>query len=366
MVFPGGKPVAIPRVRYFQVPRKSVAPPIRPGFSLRKLRYDLQLFFAAWRQVRRERYDYIHGVEESAFVAWILHRWRGIPFVCDMDSSLPDQLAESGGFWRLVRPILNRIEAAMLRRSQAVLAVCDSLAEKARRRTRAPVLVLRDPPLSAPPPAEAATDAPAADGRPAFVYVGNLQGYQGIPLLLKSFQRALARAVQACLIVVGGEAMDVETFRRQCARLGIDDQVRFVGACTVEESSRYFQTADVLVSPRLHGANTPMKLYSYMQAGKAILATNIPAHTQVLTPDSARIVPPEPDALAEAIVELAQDGDLRQRLGQAARRLSETRYSRAAYEQTADQFCALMESFAAGGAAERTQATRPMPAAGRP
>ena len=343
LVFPGGQPLAIPGVTFIQVPRRPAARPIRPGFSLRKLGYDLHLFLAAWRRIRRKRYDYIHSVEEAAFLAWFLHAWKRIPFVCDMDSSIPDQLAEGHALFRWIRPLLRRAEAAMLRRAEAVLAVCDSLAERARRCTRAPVLVLRDPPTSAPP-----ADAPAAapKEKTAFVYVGNLQGYQGIPLLLKSFQRAIAHAVQASLIVVGGEALDIETLQRKGVQLGIADRVTFAGACALEETGRYLHSADVLVSPRLRGANTPMKLYDYLQAGKAILATDIPAHTQVLTPDTARLVPPEPEALAEAIEQLADDPALREKLGRAARCLSDSRYSRVAYVRAADEFCERMEAAA--------------------
>ena len=53
--------------------------------------------------------------------------------------------------------------------------------------------------------------------------------------------------------------------------------------------------ADVLVSPRTRGNNTPMKIYSYLDAGRAVLATDLPTHTQVLTPECARLAPADPD-----------------------------------------------------------------------
>ena len=40
--------------------------------------------------------------------------------------------------------------------------------------------------------------------------------------------------------------------------------------------------ADVLVSPRIKGVNTPMKIYAYLNSGKPILATDIESHSQVL------------------------------------------------------------------------------------
>ena len=43
----------------------------------------------------------------------------------------------------------------------------------------------------------------------------------------------------------------------------------------------------MLVSPRIRGTNTPLKIYSYLRSGRPIVATNLLTHTQVLTPDVA-------------------------------------------------------------------------------
>ena len=87
------------------------------------------------------------------------------------------------------------------------------------------------------------------------------------------------------------------------------------------------EQADVLVSPRLSGHNTPMKLYSYLAAGKAVLATRIRSHTQVLSDDDALLVEPTPTAVARALDTLLRSPLLRERLALAARRLATTRYS---------------------------------------
>ncbi len=71
----------------------------------------------------------------------------------------------------------------------------------------------------------------------------------------------------------------------------------------------------MLVSPRLSGHNTPMKLYSYLAAGKAVLATRIRSHTQVLTDDNALLVEPTAAALARGLDALLRSPALRERLG---------------------------------------------------
>ena len=278
---------------------------------------------------------------------------------------MPEQLAGKNIFWRVLRPFTRWCESLMLRSADVVLAVCEGVADRARRAAHGPVLVLPDPPVCGSVP-----DQPAPTVRtrlkpehPAIVYVGNLQCYQGLSLLLKSFRTALAHVAQACLIIVGGEALEIEGLARKCRRMGIEEHVQFVGARPLEETPHYLAAADILVSPRLRGENTPMKLYSYLQAGKPIVATNISSHTQVLTPETAILTPPEPQALADALVHLAKDPALRQRLGQAARHVAETQHSLEAFNAKADEFCRWMEqlvrppdsSQAVAGRAPRSQ-----------
>ena len=90
----------------------------------------------------------------------------------------------------------------------------------------------------------------------------------------------------------------------------------------------------MLVSPRCSGHNTPMKLYSYLAAGKAVLATRIRSHTQVLSDDCALLVEPTVPALTGGLDALARSPALRARLGQAARQLAATRYSVAQFRES--------------------------------
>jgi glycosyltransferase involved in cell wall biosynthesis len=70
-----------------------------------------------------------------------------------------------------------------------------------------------------------------------------------------------------------------------------------------------------------------MKLYSYLGAGKAVLATRIRSHTQVLDDDCALLVAPNAVDIAGGLEALTRDPKHREQLGAAARRLATTRYS---------------------------------------
>ena len=115
--------------------------------------------------------------------------------------------------------------------------------------------------------------------------------------------------------------------------LGIDDHVRLLGPRPVVALSRYLAQADILLSPRSHGSNTPLKLYSYMKAAKPILATRIRSHTQVLDDSCALLCEPDAAALARGLTVLAEDPALCTRLGNTAAARVETDFTLAAFER---------------------------------
>lgn len=55
----------------------------------------------------------------------------------------------------------------------------------------------------------------------------------------------------------------------------------------------YLKQADILVSRRTQENNTPMKIYSYLNSGKAVLVTRPPTHTRMLNDDVAYLVAPD-------------------------------------------------------------------------
>ncbi|HBT97544.1 MAG TPA: hypothetical protein DEB25_07905 [Desulfobulbaceae bacterium] len=76
-----------------------------------------------------------------------------------------------------------------------------------------------------------------------------------------------------------------------------------------------------------------MKLYSYLDSGKAILATNLPTHTQVLDDACACLVEADEESMAAGMALLAASPELRQRLGERGRQLARENYSLAAFRR---------------------------------
>jgi len=327
-----GQPMSYPGVRLHRIGAVRWVRNVRPGPSLKKLICDAALLGSALRMAQRGGYDVVHAVEESAFIALLIKRFFGVPYLYDMDSSLVEQIVDKYAWSRPLRPWLRWCERLMVRHAEVVLPVCDALGAIARSHGARRVTILRDICLAAPLRAdgrgvEAELQQRLGVAGPIVMYVGNLERYQGIDLLLESFALAHRRRPDARLVVIGGAAASVHTYQAQARRLQLDSAALFLGPRPVGQLGDYLAAADLVVSPRVLGRNTPMKIYSYLGAGKAILATDLPTHTQVLDAGIAMLAAPSPVPFAEAMLRLLEDASLRQRLGHAAQHAATARHS---------------------------------------
>lgn len=346
LTYAEGLPRAYAGVRILRLPRLPGIRNIPPGFSLKKVICDVFLLFKAWRLVARRRYQLVHAIEESAFIALGLRRCYGIPYIFDMDSSMPQQLMDKNRLFRLLGPGLKMMEKWAVRGALAVVPMCDALAAQAAAYKPHKVFVLRDIsllPVAAGVVPQSLRHALHIEGL-CFMYVGNLQPYQGVDLLLESFARLLKDPVPVDLVIVGGTPGDVRRYRAKTRKLDIERRTIFMGHQPVNILAGLFACADVLVSPRLRGQNTPMKIYSYMQSGKPILATDLPTHTQVLTPDIAVLVPPDPAQFAAGMRKLIKHPEWRATLAHRAKAVADERYSLPVFERTVRDIYAWIET----------------------
>jgi hypothetical protein len=144
---------------------------------------------------------------------------------------------------------------------------------------------------------------------------------------------AMEPAQRCNLLVIGGTDASVQDYVVKTKAAGLEDWVRFLGQRPLGALPAYLEQADILCSPRLKGVNTPMKIYSYMLAGRAILATDIASHRQVLDTTCAMLTAPRPDAMAEGWLRLLASQQLRSELGMTAAHRAGTLYCEQAFDQ---------------------------------
>jgi glycosyltransferase involved in cell wall biosynthesis len=332
--FPQGEDAPMAGLRQLRSLRLPVGR-VRAGASFAKLALDVPFMLEAWWRMAFGGYDVVHAVEEAAHLAAPVARALGLPLVTDVDSSIPDQLRYSGFARRGPLPWLaERLESHALRHSAAVVTVCTSLTERAREAAPAArIFQIEDPPLVDPshevPPAEvAALRASLGLGpQPVVVYSGNFEPYQGVSLLVD----AAARLPEAQFLFMGGEPHEVEAHRARVAPFGA--RCVFAGKRPPSELPAFLSLADLLVSPRIHGENTPFKVYTYLASGKPIVATRIPTHTQLLDDSLAFLAAPTAEAMAEGIRQVLAAPDEARRKAAAGRALVEREYSEARFRE---------------------------------
>jgi glycosyltransferase involved in cell wall biosynthesis len=164
-------------------------------------------------------------------------------------------------------------------------------------------------------------------------YFGFLNASKGIETLLKAAAQAIAQGLNVYLLMIGGRTGSSDptnvAYANQIdaltAQLDITDRVRWTGFADDPEVSGHLSACDMVALPYRDGVS--FRRGSFMAAiahGCAIITTA----PQVELPElqdgvNLRLIPADsPDALANAILELAGNRDLRARLRTNARTLA--------------------------------------------
>jgi glycosyltransferase involved in cell wall biosynthesis len=345
LTYPEGKDVAYPGLRIFRSQRLSFASQIPPGFSWKKLIHGIFLFCSAFSLCRKNNYDLIHAVEESVFMAMVLKLFFRIPYLYDMDSSLANQLIESRPFLKCLSPLFHGFEKQALCKSQGVLAVCESLVQIAKEHGAKNVCLLPDISLweeSSPGKNITEIRKEFAIRAPIALYIGNLEAYQGIDLLLES--AALLKTKQDFhLVFIGGTDKHIAFYQHRTKQLGLEKITHFLGPRPLSDIRAYLEQADILLSPRIRGNNTPMKVYTYLHSGKVVLATKIVSHTQILSESVCALAGATPEAFSQRLSELLHNENEQKRLGEAGKKFVEKEYSFSVFEKKLKNFYEALE-----------------------
>jgi glycosyltransferase involved in cell wall biosynthesis len=330
-----GEDIICSNVRIHRIQRLPGVRNIPPGPSWKKIICDIFILFKCIKIIRRYEFDLIHAVEESALISIILKLLFKIPYVYDMDSSIAQQIIEK---YRAIRPLkkaLDFLEKIVIRQSLGVLAVCKYLEDIVHKHDPyKPIVRLEDISLLHENPQQGELLKEILDiNGPVIMYVGNLEKYQGIDLLLDSFRNVIKKVPDANLVIVGGNEADIQTYKSRSMHMGINKSVHFIGPKPISQLTSLLQQADILVSPRIKGINTPMKIYSYLDSGRPVLATRLPTHTQVLDDQIALLSQTNSPAMAEGMITLITDKKFASQLANCAKEKVRAEFSREAFER---------------------------------
>jgi glycosyltransferase involved in cell wall biosynthesis len=227
-----------------------------------------------------------------------------------------ERTARMGVARALYRPAWRLLERLSFGAADVVIAVNDSTAELIRTRYAHPrVRTVRDA-----AEAEVADIAPAdraslgvPDGTVAVCFMGSLVCRRLDPLF--EAWRSLEREPRLRLVVVG-DGPDLERYRRLAGELG---NVSLLGALPRERALSVVRACDIAYTGSWSRAGFSFKLFEYLALGMPILVEAKPQMREALRDGDDAVFYTTPEELARKIRCLADDPDLRARLGAAAR-----------------------------------------------
>ena len=287
-----------------------------PGFvgELAELAYAVPAAWRLWRAHRRFRPDLVYERYNLFHLAgWLVARATGTKLFLEVNSPLADERARFGGL--SLRRLAFALEARVWRAASLVFPVTAVLGGIVAEAGVEPGRIRVVPNGINLDRFVAPVEEAGAEGV-ALGFVGFVRPWHGLDAVVAG----LALTPGARLVVVGdGPAR--AGLEAQAEALGLGARVRFTGTVEPPLVPGLVAAFDVALQPEVVAYASPLKIFDYMAAGRAIVAPDRPNIREILTDGRTALLfdPDVPGALWGAIGRLVADPALRRRLGQAAR-----------------------------------------------
>jgi glycosyltransferase involved in cell wall biosynthesis len=293
-------------------------------YELMEFCFSIIEFFQIFVAVRRKKPDFIYQRANLHMLGAVwAAKLLGIRLFVEVNAPLARERGKSPG---LAWPKLARLsEHHLWRHASMVLPVTEVLAQEVAAagvpRNRIAVVANGvNPDRFRPNDREHVRAAAGLKGRLILGFVGYVREWHGLEHVIELLATD-ARLGNGHLVIVGdGPARPALTTKAH--RLGVADRVFFTGVITRDDVAKVATTFDIALQPDVTPYASPLKLFEYMAMGHAIVAPDLPNIREVLSHDEDAILfaPGDAKAFSEAVARLAQNADLRRRLGLQAMR----------------------------------------------
>lgn len=285
--------------------------------ELAELAYNAPAWLRVRLACRRFRPDLIYERYNLYYLAGTLvARRKGIPLFLEVNAPLFEERSRHGG---LGLPRLARwAERFVWRSADRVLAVTGVLKAMIAA-AGVPEERIEVVPNGIDPARFAGLpERPAAPDKVVLGFVGFVREWHGLDTVIAAMAADPSTPLE---LVVVGDGPAIPALRQQATTLGVADRVHIAGLVAHDAIPGLVAGFDIALQPRVVAYASPLKLFEYMAAGKAIIAPDQPNIREVLVDGvTALLFDPaaSSDTMWTAIRRLAADPLLRGRLGTAA------------------------------------------------
>jgi len=307
---------------------------LEAGPSWHKPYMDILLFFKAFNAARRFRPHIIHAhLHEGAFIGLILGKALRIPMLFDCQGSLTSEMIDHG-FIRegsLLYRFFRALEKLVNRGAEFIVTSSEKGADELTGEWNLPpdrVKALTDgvdTGVFTPwPKGEARRSLGLSPDRPTVVFLGLLNRYQGIDLLLETVRILKQRGCGMHFLIMG---FPEERYRHMADSMGIGEVITFTGRIDYTQVPFYLSAGDIAVSPKISLTEANGKLLNYMACGLPTVAFDNPVNREIMGDTGVYACPGDPADLAKRIEELLNDRKRREELSVRVRDRAEHDHS---------------------------------------
>lgn len=145
---------------------------------------------------------------------------------------------------------------------------------------------------------------PATSGKPfTFFTLARMDAQKGIPYLLQAFHQVLKQQSN-CRLRIGGDGPDKESYQDLARKMGIDQQITWLGLLNRQQSLVEYQQCHAFVLPSLH-ENLPLVLLEALACGKPLISTRCGGPESIIHHENGFLVAPaDSRQLAQAMQRL--------------------------------------------------------------
>jgi glycosyltransferase involved in cell wall biosynthesis len=329
LTLPIGEDIEIDGVNLIRIPNPLRIRHINIGPSISKLFFDFFLLIKALKLVSVKNYQVIHGVEDGGVIAAIVNWKYGIRCIYEKHSDLASH--KNGLVTRMLLLAFKIVEKWTIRRADAIICTGKGLTSQVKMIKNHRVYNIVDLPASFYQPSRDEIIRKRqilnlTNDEVLVTFVGSFAVYQGIDLLMETAKLTLQKSSRIRFLIIGGKPDEIDKCRQYFMNSPLAARIHFNGVINPEKVQISLSASDILLSTRLNGVNSPLKLIDYLKAGKPIVATDTSANRAVLDDGQAVFANPQVEDFSAAIISLVNDEKMRYNLGKRSLALYNEKY----------------------------------------
>jgi glycosyltransferase involved in cell wall biosynthesis len=294
-------------------------------YEMLELGYNLPAFLRLRRASRDFAPDVIYERYNLNLLAGVwFSKLTHTPLLLEVNAPLAQERASFSGGLRL-HPLAWRIENWIWRSADRVLPVSGALADLLREAGVAGAQIeiipnAIDPACHDGIDGAAAKRALGLEGKTVLGFSGFMRDWHGLDQVVEALAKPDLPPKLHFLLLGDGPAR--AAMKERAAEFGVSDRISFAGIVPRAELARHVAAFDIALQPKAVAYASPLKLFDYMAAGKAIVAPDQPNIRELVSHEKSALLfdPQHKSAMLDAVLRLASDAGLRRRLGAAARR----------------------------------------------